>query len=243
MAAKKLKKASSKPVSKSAFVRGLSTSMPAKEVVAKARSAGLKISDRYVHVIRSIAKRAAKQGNGAATSARRGGRPISSKRTFVLSLPASMAASEVIDRAKVQGMTLTTNYVYKIRSAVRLRAYGPPMGRRSSSPGNPGGRRGRFGHKGTGRAVRRAGVGCRTVGGDRAADQLRAGARFGRQLTPDVGPSVSWEQDTRRAIASLAVSPGIRCRTADETRQSVGGAFLRKVEKAARALQLGPSPA
>jgi len=30
MAAKKLKKASSKPVSKSAFVRGLSTSLPAK---------------------------------------------------------------------------------------------------------------------------------------------------------------------------------------------------------------------
>jgi len=27
-----------------------------------------------------------------------------------------MAASEVIDRAKAQGMTLTTNYVYKIRS-------------------------------------------------------------------------------------------------------------------------------
>jgi hypothetical protein len=117
MAAKKLKKASPKPVSKSAFVRGLPPSMPAKEVVAKAKSAGLKISDRYVHVIRSIAKRAAKQGNGAAAPGpRRGGRPISSKRTFVLSLPSSMAASEVIDRAKAQGMTLTTNYVYKIRS-------------------------------------------------------------------------------------------------------------------------------
>lgn len=116
MAAKKLKKASGKPVSKSAFVRGLSPSLPAKEVVAKAKSAGLKISDRYVHVIRSIAKRAAKQGNGASNGPRRGGRPISSKRTFVLSLPSGMAASEVIDRAKAQGMTLTTNYVYKIRS-------------------------------------------------------------------------------------------------------------------------------
>lgn len=117
MAAKKLKKAPGKPVSKSAFVRGLSPSLPAKEVVAKAKSAGLKISDRYVHVIRSIAKRAAKHGNGASNGGpRRGGRPISSKRTFVLSLPSSMAASEVIDRAKAQGMTLTTNYVYKIRS-------------------------------------------------------------------------------------------------------------------------------
>jgi len=157
MAAKKLKKASSKPVSKSAFVRGLSTSLPAKEVVAKAKSAGLKISDRYVHVIRSIAKRAAKQGNGAGTSVRRGGRPISSKRTFVLSLPASMAASEVIDRAKAQGMTLTTNYVYKIRSrgaaaGVRLPTNGVAVvatpklgrGRRAAVPAAKGGQEERF---------------------------------------------------------------------------------------------------
>ena len=121
MAAKKRKKASSKSasskaVSKSAFVRGLSTTLPAKEVVAKAKAAGLKISDRYVHVIRSIAKRAGHKGNGAAASPRRGGRPISSKRTFVLSLPSSLSATEVIERAKSQGMTLTTNYVYKIRS-------------------------------------------------------------------------------------------------------------------------------
>jgi hypothetical protein len=121
MAAKKRKKASSKSVSskavsKSAFVRGLSTTLPAKEVVAKAKAAGLKISDRYVHVIRSIAKRAGHKGNGAAPSPRRGGRPISSKRTFVLSLPSSLSATDVIERAKAQGMTLTTNYVYKIRS-------------------------------------------------------------------------------------------------------------------------------
>jgi hypothetical protein len=115
MAAKKTRKAS-RSVSKSAFVRGLPTTLPAKEVVAKAKAAGLKISDRYVHVIRSIAKRAAKQGNGAAPAVRRGGRPISSKRTFVLSLPSSMPATEVIERAKTQGMALTTNYVYKIRS-------------------------------------------------------------------------------------------------------------------------------
>jgi hypothetical protein len=116
MAAKKSKKASSKPVSKSAFVRGLPTTLPARDVVAKAKAAGLKLSDRYVHVIRSIAKRAAKKGNGATPAARRGGRPISSKRTFVLSLPASLPATDVIERAKTQGMTLTTNYVYKIRS-------------------------------------------------------------------------------------------------------------------------------
>ena len=116
MAAKKVKKSSSKPVSKSAFVRGLPATLPAKEVVAKAKAAGLTLSDRYVHVIRSIAKRAAKNGSGSARLGRRGGRPISSKRTFVLGLPADMPAADVIKRAQSQGMKLTTNYVYKIRS-------------------------------------------------------------------------------------------------------------------------------
>lgn len=117
MAAKKSKKSASKSVaSKSAFVRGLPASMPAKEVVAKAKAAGLTISDRYVHVIRSIAKRAARNGHTALKAPRRGGRPISSKRTFVLSLPASLPAAEVIKRARAEGMQLTTNYVYKIRS-------------------------------------------------------------------------------------------------------------------------------
>jgi len=116
MAAKKAKKSPAKSPSKSAFVRGLPASMPAKEVVAKAKAAGLTLSDRYVHVIRSIAKRAARNGHAVEKAPRRGGRPISSKRTFVLGLPASLPAAEVIKRAKAEGMKLTTNYVYKIRS-------------------------------------------------------------------------------------------------------------------------------
>jgi hypothetical protein len=116
MAAKKVKKSSRKTPSKSAFVRGLPATLPAKEVVAKAKAAGLTLSDRYVHVIRSIAKRAAKHGPGGSKAVRRGGRPISSKRTFVLGLPGDLPAADVIKRAKAQGMKLTTNYVYKIRS-------------------------------------------------------------------------------------------------------------------------------
>jgi hypothetical protein len=124
MAAKRVKKSSGKTPSKSAFVRGLPATLPAKEVVAKAKAAGLTLSDRYVHVIRSIAKRAARSGSGqprtsgssGSKAMRRGGRPISSKRTFVLSLPAGLPAADVIKRAKAEGMKLTTNYVYKIRS-------------------------------------------------------------------------------------------------------------------------------
>lgn len=137
MAAKKAKKSSSKNVSKSAFVRGLPASMPAKEVVAKAKAAGLTLSDRYVHVIRSIAKRAARNGHTALKTPRRGGRPISSKRTFVLSLPASLSAAEVIKRAKAEGMQLTTNYVYKIRSrgAAADEAVSLPAAKGMRSPG------------------------------------------------------------------------------------------------------------
>jgi hypothetical protein len=143
MAAKKANKSSRKPLSKSAFVRGLPATLPAKEVVAKAKSAGLTLSDRYVHVIRSIAKRSAKQGGSDAKVARRGGRPISSKRTFVLSLPASLPAAEVIKRAKGQGMKLTTNYVYKIRSRGAAASARPTAMVRMPSVASITGKRGR----------------------------------------------------------------------------------------------------
>lgn len=42
---------------KSAFVRSLPVDMPAKEAVARAKEAGLSISESYVHTIRSAAKR------------------------------------------------------------------------------------------------------------------------------------------------------------------------------------------
>jgi hypothetical protein len=143
MAAKKAKKSSSKLPSKSAFVRGLPPSMPAKEVVAKAKTAGLALSDRYVHVIRSIAKRAARSGQGGAKAPRRGGRPISSKRTFVLGLPASLPAAEVIKRAKGQGMKLTTNYVYKIRSRGAAATGRPAAASRMPTVASITGKRGR----------------------------------------------------------------------------------------------------
>lgn len=42
---------------KSAFVRSLPVDMSAKEAVARAKEAGLSISESYVHTIRSAAKR------------------------------------------------------------------------------------------------------------------------------------------------------------------------------------------
>jgi hypothetical protein len=43
--------------SKSAFIRSLPATMPAKDVVTKARLVGMKLTDAYVYAIRSASKR------------------------------------------------------------------------------------------------------------------------------------------------------------------------------------------
>lgn len=59
-----------KTPSKTAFVLGLAKDMPASEVVAKAKAAGLELTDRYVYVIRSKAK-----GRAGKPTGRRGRPP------------------------------------------------------------------------------------------------------------------------------------------------------------------------
>ncbi len=66
-----------KPQTKTAFVLSHPATMPAKEVVAKGKAAGVSLSDAFVYAIRSNAKRKARKG--AATGApKRGGRPARS---------------------------------------------------------------------------------------------------------------------------------------------------------------------
>ena len=64
--------AAKRAVNKSAFVRDLPESMPAKEVVAKAKAKGIKLSEAHVSAIRSLAR--AKLRSGGASS-RGPGRP------------------------------------------------------------------------------------------------------------------------------------------------------------------------
>ncbi len=49
-------KKTAKPVNKTAFVKHLPKSMPAKEVVAKAKAAGITLTEMYVYSIRSKSK-------------------------------------------------------------------------------------------------------------------------------------------------------------------------------------------
>jgi hypothetical protein len=55
--------ASSKPAkpTKASFVRAIPASVPAKEVVAKAKAAGMTLSEKHVYVIRSDAKKRSKK--------------------------------------------------------------------------------------------------------------------------------------------------------------------------------------
>jgi hypothetical protein len=59
-----------KDASKAEFVRGLTEALPAKEVVEKAKEAGLKLTTAYVYVIRSQARTGSKKSNGAAPTRR-----------------------------------------------------------------------------------------------------------------------------------------------------------------------------
>jgi hypothetical protein len=60
------------------------------------------------------------------------------KSAFVRSLPGDMSAKDVVSKAKAQGITLTENYVYTIRSAAKTKAKKGGTGR---GPGRPKGSR------------------------------------------------------------------------------------------------------
>ncbi len=134
------KTAAKKTPNKSAFIRSLPASMPAADVVAKAKAANLKLTPAFVYAIRS------KSRNKSSSGAKRGPKPATGKPSaseFVRSQPASMKASEVVAAGAKQGIKFSTNLVYAIRSS-------------GSKPGAArGGRRGR----GRGRAVAAGGGG------------------------------------------------------------------------------------
>ena len=64
----------SRKTSKAAFVRSFPSSTPAKEVVAKAKAAGISLSDAYVYNVRATTK-TKKTGSTGARGPRRGPAP------------------------------------------------------------------------------------------------------------------------------------------------------------------------
>jgi hypothetical protein len=121
MPKKKQVAAAAKKVNKSAYVRALPASMSAKDIVTKAKKDGIMLSVSQIYTIRTNAKKKSKgpggQSSGRAPSAPRSG----TKSAFVRSLPRSLSAKEVVDRAKARGMQLSVAQVYNIRSTASLK--------------------------------------------------------------------------------------------------------------------------
>lgn len=130
MAAKKKKtatKSAAKPAgktygNKTKFVLGLDREMSAKQVVDEAKRNGITITEAHVYKIRSTAKnKLPRAGKPAASSGRASSGGSSggavSKRDFVLSFGPDTKASEILRKAKEQGIGLSKAYLYTIRSA------------------------------------------------------------------------------------------------------------------------------
>jgi type III secretion system FlhB-like substrate exporter len=127
MAAKK-KTASKKTApktygNKTKFVLGLSRDLSAKQVVEEAKKNGITITEAHVYKIRSTAKgkaNAPKSKGATRVAGKPGPKPGASgrsKRDFVLSFGPDTKASEILKKAKEQGIGLSKAYLYTIRSA------------------------------------------------------------------------------------------------------------------------------
>jgi hypothetical protein len=126
-AKKTSQKSTKKLQNKSAFIRSLGSTVSAAEVVAKAKAAGISLSEKYVWNIRAAAKAAKKAPAVAASKkasvvAQPTPKKPANKTAFVLSLPRDIPAAEVMKRAKAQGIELTDKYVYNIRASARSAA-------------------------------------------------------------------------------------------------------------------------
>jgi hypothetical protein len=117
MAAKK----TPKKQSKSDFIRQQPASLSAAEVVAKAKGAGIALTDNLVYMVRGPRRGKSKtQKKGAAlkktaSTTKPSKRPATqSKADFVRARP-HLSPKEIVEDAKVAGVKLDATYVYNVR--------------------------------------------------------------------------------------------------------------------------------
>ncbi len=126
-----------KTPNKSAFIRSLPATMPAVDVVAKAKAANLKLTPAFVYAIRSKSRNKAPGAKGA----KRGPKPATGKQSaseFVRAQPASMKASEVVQAGAKQGIKFSTNLVYAVRSSGKKPGAGRGGRRGGAAPSGGG---------------------------------------------------------------------------------------------------------
>jgi hypothetical protein len=109
------------------FILSLPTSLPAKEVLAKAKARGIKTSENNVHRVRRIHGRSRKaiakaQAGGAAPVAPKpaalpvGPRVAPTKSSFVRGFPLNTPAKQIVQKAVAAGIELDVRYVHKVQS-------------------------------------------------------------------------------------------------------------------------------
>jgi hypothetical protein len=123
-----------RPISKTTkFILALPKTLPAKEVLAKAKANGLKTSESNVHRVRRLHGRRSKAPASPATSAASSHAKVLKKSDFVRSLSAATPAKDVVAKAKAAGVKLDLQYVYKIRSRAKPAAAKRSAGRPASA--------------------------------------------------------------------------------------------------------------
>jgi hypothetical protein len=119
----------------SKFILSFPRTLPASQVVARAKAKGLKTSDQNVYRVRNMVADTARptpavskpqaskpQASKAPASKSSGPAPAAapsanklSKSDFIRSQPASMAAKALVAKAKAAGLSIRVNQVYKVR--------------------------------------------------------------------------------------------------------------------------------
>jgi hypothetical protein len=142
-AKKKMKAKKPNKPSKAAFVRSLPADMPAKEVIAKAKEAGIELNDMTVYKTRSLANRGAKGKRAGAAKKKASAKAVSTspnargrspdKKNRVLDLAAknpAWSADQVAKAAKC-----STNYVYSVWRTKEPKPPGSKQAGRASGNG------------------------------------------------------------------------------------------------------------
>jgi hypothetical protein len=109
------------------FVLSLPHSLSVKEVIAQARTKGMKASENNVYRIRRTFGAKAATGKPANSTPKPAAAPPSrsnppSKSDFIREQPATLSAAEVVAKAKAAGIKLDSFLVYKVRSRAGAKA-------------------------------------------------------------------------------------------------------------------------
>jgi hypothetical protein len=111
-----MSKTKSKSPNKSAFVRSLPENLSAKEVVSKAKAAGMVLTENYVYTIRSAAKNKKKSGKAPG----RPGRPKGSKNAVsAASTSSSSSQARFIEVALDLGLGNSVRLLEKLRQQIK----------------------------------------------------------------------------------------------------------------------------